>query len=71
MGLRYTGRGFLPGFPARDLTDEEVEQWGGRDALTATGAYEEKADPKSGRDKKITGPTENKDGREDGETWQA
>jgi hypothetical protein len=29
MMLIYIGEGaFLPGFPARDLTDEEVARWG-------------------------------------------
>ncbi len=27
--LKYIGQGFLPGVPARDLSDAEVEQHGG------------------------------------------
>ena len=41
--LRYTGGGYggwLPGVPARDLNDDEVEELGGMDALLATGLYE-------------------------------
>lgn len=40
--LIYTGGGyggFLPGIPARDLTDEEVKEHGGEQALVATGLY--------------------------------
>lgn len=36
--LRYIGHGFLPGVPARDLTDAEVEQFG-RESLIASGLY--------------------------------
>lgn len=39
MALKYTGTGFLPDIPARDLTDEEVAQHGGAEALIATGLY--------------------------------
>lgn len=28
LGLRYVGRGFVPGVPARDLTEEEAEAYG-------------------------------------------
>ena len=38
--LIYTGNGaFIPDIPARDLSDEEVEQHGGEKALIATGLY--------------------------------
>lgn len=37
--LIYTGKGFLPGVPARDLTADEVDQYGGAEALVASGAY--------------------------------
>ena len=30
---------FTVGVPARDLTDEEVEQYGGKDALLGSGNY--------------------------------
>lgn len=45
--LIYTGGGFgggLPGIPARDLSAEEVKQYGGKTELLGTGLYEE---PKS------------------------
>lgn len=38
-GLIYVGGGFLPGVPARDLTSDEVERYGGAEALVATGLY--------------------------------
>jgi hypothetical protein len=39
MMLKYKPAGFtIQAIPARDLTDEEVEQWG-EDYLTATGLY--------------------------------
>jgi len=37
--LVYKGEKFLPGIPARDLDDREVEQHGGYDQLIATGIY--------------------------------
>ncbi len=36
--LRYAGGGFLPGVPARDLTDEEVRAHG-ESFLIASGFY--------------------------------
>lgn len=38
--LIYVGKGFIPGIPARDLTDEEIEK-GGWDAakLVKSGLY--------------------------------
>lgn len=40
MALKYIGRGeFLPGVPARDLSDEEVERAGGEEFLLARGLY--------------------------------
>lgn len=43
MGLNYVGGGFLPGVPARDLTDEEVEEHGGERALLKSGLYEKES----------------------------
>lgn len=40
--LIYTGGGWggtLPGIPARDLSDEEVQEHGGEAALLASGLY--------------------------------
>ncbi len=58
--LKYNGNGFLPGIPARDLTDEEVEFFGEKELL-ATGLYskpeqpkEEKKEVKHGRNKGTT-----------------
>lgn len=43
MSLIYIGRGdWIPGIPARDLSDEEVERHG-RERLLASGLYEEPA----------------------------
>ena len=36
---KYNGKGFVKGIPARDLTDEEVKQYGERRVL-ASGLYE-------------------------------
>jgi len=38
--LKYIGSAWLPGIPKRDLTDEEVKQYGGEKELIATGLYE-------------------------------
>lgn len=45
MRLIYIGDGsFLPGVPARDLSDEEVAAHGGVRELTASGLYEKPAE---------------------------
>lgn len=36
--LKYKGGGFVPGVPARDLTDEEVKRYGEK-RLLDTGLY--------------------------------
>lgn len=42
--LKYVGFGFLPGVPARDLTDEEAKEYG-RGRLLESGLYlDEKSD---------------------------
>jgi len=38
--LKYIGDGFIPGIPARDLSAEEVKQYGGEKYLLSTGLYE-------------------------------
>lgn len=45
MRLKFVGEGFLPGVPARDLNEDEVEQYGGAAALIASGLYEEAEQP--------------------------
>jgi hypothetical protein len=45
MRLKFVGAGFLPGVPARDLGEDEVEQYGGAAALIASGLYEELEQP--------------------------
>ena len=48
--LIYIGNGeFLPGVPARDLTEAEVKQYGGEKALLESGLYTK---PKSEKTKK-------------------
>ena len=37
--LIYIGSSFLPGIPARDLSAEEVKQYGGEKYLLSTGLY--------------------------------
>ena len=54
-GLKYVGSGFLPGVPAKDLTPEQVELYGGEKTLIASGLYE--------REKKSVEP-EKKPGKE-------
>lgn len=40
MSLIYIGNGaFVPGVPARDLTADEVKQYGGEKFLLVTGLY--------------------------------
>lgn len=38
--LKYIGKGFIPGIPARDLTSEEVKKYGGEKTLLSTGLFE-------------------------------
>lgn len=38
--LKWNGKGFLYGIPARDLNGEEVEKHGGLAYLVGTGLYE-------------------------------
>jgi len=40
MTLKYIGQAFIPGIPARDLSDEEVEEYGGEAFLVGSGLYE-------------------------------
>ena len=44
--LIYIGKGFLPGIPARDLSEEDVKQYGGKKLLLDTGLYAEPEKPK-------------------------
>ena len=48
--LKYIGNGFLPGIPARDLSDAEVKKLGGVKFLLSTGLY---AKPKKKKEVKI------------------
>lgn len=55
--LKYTGSGFIPGIPARDLSTKEVEKFGGEAVLIASGCYSNKgarAEPKEKKTKKST-----------------
>lgn len=45
MKLKFVGEGFLPGVPARDLREDEIEKHGGAAALIASGLYEEAEQP--------------------------
>jgi hypothetical protein len=40
MSLKCNRKGFLTGIPRRDLTDAEVEKYGGAEFLLSTGLYE-------------------------------
>ena len=47
--LKFIGNGFIPGIPARDLTDEEVKKYGGEKLLISKGLWEK---PKPKKEKK-------------------
>jgi hypothetical protein len=38
--LKYIGKGWLPNVPARDLSEDEVKQYGGEAFLLKSGCYE-------------------------------
>lgn len=40
MALHWNGTGFVMGVPAKDLTDQEVEWYGGEEYLLSLGIYE-------------------------------
>lgn len=42
--LIYVGNGFIPGIPARLLSDDEVKKYGGEKFLLSTGLYEKPKD---------------------------
>lgn len=47
--LVYIGDGaFIPGVPARNLTGDEIERYGGLDALLQSGLYVIKEDDNAG-----------------------
>jgi len=59
--LIYIGAGkFLPGVPARDLTEAEVSLFGGKEALLKSGLYRlpRKSDILGGQENKVVGPQE-------------
>jgi hypothetical protein len=43
--LKYNGSGYYPGIPTRDLTDEEVEKYGGEKFLLSLKIYEKVKEP--------------------------
>lgn len=46
IALRWKGNGFYVKVPARDLSAEEVQKYGGREFLLSLGLYEEVEAPK-------------------------
>lgn len=60
--LRYTGDGFMPGVPARDLTEDEVKEHGGLRLLLATGLYERVEEPPADKTEKAASKKAGKDG---------
>ena len=46
--LKYIGKGFIPGIPARDLSGDEIKKYGGIKFLLATGLFER---PRQERDR--------------------
>lgn len=59
MGLKYMGGGFLPGVPARDLTDDEVKQYDEK-ALLNSGLYKKAKSVKGPPEDKAAGKREEK-----------
>ena len=52
MSLVYVGQQVIIGIPARNLTDEEVERYGGEKYLLSTGLYKKPPDTKKKASKK-------------------
>jgi hypothetical protein len=65
--LEYTGNGaYIVGVPARDLSAEEVEIYGGEKQLLQSGLYQKQSEkPKPSQNKMGPGPSENKGGVND------
>jgi hypothetical protein len=61
--LRYIGKGFLPGIPARNLSKAEVKKYGGVTYLVSTGLFIEPV-----KEKKVKAKIEPI--IEEGEEWQ-
>ena len=66
--MRWKRNGFYVKVPARDLSADEVEQYGGREFLLSLGLYEEVEQPKPKAAKKKS-PLEDQWHEED-ELWQ-
>jgi hypothetical protein len=49
---KYNGKGFIAGIPARDLTDEEVKQYGEKRVL-ASGLYEKVKERKAKKENDV------------------
>lgn len=59
--LKYVGNGkFLPGVPARDLSDNEVEEFGGEKRLLESGLYIRTKKPQPQANKMALPESENK-----------
>lgn len=52
--LKYLGGGYIPGIPARDLTDKEVQKFG-NELLVSTGLY---APPEPAKSARVQRPKE-------------
>lgn len=63
--LRYVGAGFLPGVPARDLTEDEVKAHGGLRELKASGLYADVDEKPAG--KAAPGKAADKTAQQEGE----
>jgi len=50
--LKWNGSGFLDGVPARDLNEDELDQYGGKEFLLGTGLYAEEASTSKPKSKK-------------------
>lgn len=56
VAFKYVGSGFIPGIPARDITEDEVENFD-INALEGSGLWEKKESKSS---KSVTPPKEDK-----------
>ena len=65
--LKYIGKGFIAGIPARDLNEAEVKKYGGVKVLLSTGLFEKplsRSEQTGGKKKKVVKIIE------EGEKWQ-
>ena len=70
IAMKWKGNGFYVPIPARDLSAEEVQKYGGREYLLSLGLYEEVEQPKAKPKAAKKSPLEDQWHEED-ELWQS